>query len=254
MRTFRPQIRAMINVLKALGLLLVLLLAYLVYFAQTSQTDYNFMLQSETVSAPVEVVFDDMAVPHIYAERESDAMFALGYVHASERLWQMDLLRRAGAGELSALLGPDMVQNDQYLRTLGMREAADRVTTLFNQDAPARIQEGMAQYLAGVNRFIAEGRTPLEYQLVGLDPEPFDTHDIYCATGFMAYSFAIHLKTEPILDWMKESRVLCEDIYVNTKVGEDLGYCYMYRYVDTARFQMQKGGIRLAKVLNDIFD
>ena len=71
----------MINVLKALGLLLVLLLAYLVYFAQTSQTDYNFILQSETVSAPVEVVFDDMAVPHIYAERESDAMFALGYVH-----------------------------------------------------------------------------------------------------------------------------------------------------------------------------
>ena len=209
----------MINVLKALGLLLVLLLAYLVYFAQTSQTDYNFMLQSETVSAPVEVVFDDMAVPHIYAERESDAMFALGYVHASERLWQMDLLRRAGAGELSALLGPDMVQNDQYLRTLGMREAADRVTTLFNQDAPARIQEGMAQYLAGVNRFIAEGRTPLEYQLVGLDPEPFDTHDIYCATGFMAYSFAIHLKTEPILDWMKEN--LGPDYMADLALGPD---------------------------------
>ena len=219
MRTFRPQIRAMINVLKALGLLLVLLLAYLVYFAQTSQTDYNFMLQSETVSAPVEVVFDDMAVPHIYAERESDAMFALGYVHASERLWQMDLLRRAGAGELSALLGPDMVQNDQYLRTLGMREAADRVTILFNQDAPARIQEGMAQYLAGVNRFIAEGRTPLEYQLVGLDPEPFDTHDIYCATGFMAYSFAIHLKTEPILDWMKEN--LGPDYMADLALGPD---------------------------------
>lgn len=57
-----------------------------------------------------------------------------------------------------------------------------------------------------------------------------------------------------ILDWMKESRVLCQDIYANTKVGDDLGYSYMYKYVDTARFQMQKGGIRLAKVLNDIFD
>ena len=121
-----------------------------------------------------------------------------------ERLWQMDLLRRAGGGELSALLGEDMVANDQYLRTLGMREAADRVTQEFLTQGPIRIQEGMAAYLEGVNRFIAEGQTPLEYELLGMDPEPFDTRDIYCATGFMAYSFAIHLKTEPILDWMKQ--------------------------------------------------
>ncbi|NNK54185.1 MAG: S1/P1 Nuclease, partial [Flavobacteriaceae bacterium] len=46
---------------------------------------------------------------------------------------------------------------------------------------------------------------------------------------------------------------LCEDIYANTKIGEKLGYNYMYKYVDTAKFQMQKGGIRLAKILNDIF-
>lgn len=56
-----------------------------------------------------------------------------------------------------------------------------------------------------------------------------------------------------VLDWMKESRELCEDIYANTKVGEKLGYNYMYKYVDVAKFQIQKGGIRLAKILNDIF-
>ncbi|NNF29890.1 MAG: S1/P1 nuclease [Flavobacteriaceae bacterium] len=56
-----------------------------------------------------------------------------------------------------------------------------------------------------------------------------------------------------VLDWMRESRELCEDIYANTKIGEKLGYNYMYKYVDTAKFQMQKGGIRLAKILNDIF-
>ena len=202
-RTLRPTIRAMKNVLKALGLLLVLLVVYVIWFVQTSGTDYSFTLSSDAVSAPVEILFDDMAVPHIYAETENDAMYALGYVHASERLWQMDLLRRAGAGELSALLGPDMIENDRYLRTLGMREAADEVTEAFNQSAPARIQDAMAAYLSGVNRFIAEGDTPLEYLLLGSDPEPFNTHDVYCATGFMSYSFAIHLKTEPILDWMK---------------------------------------------------
>ncbi|MCH1576603.1 MAG: penicillin acylase family protein, partial [Flavobacteriales bacterium] len=195
--------RAMINVLKALGLVLVVLALCLFTFIQTSGTDYSFQLKSDAVSGPVDVVFDDMAVPHIYAETEDDAMYALGYIHASERLWQMDLLRRAGAGELSALLGPDMVANDQYLRTLGMREAAAKVALEFAEKAPSRIQTSMAAYLNGVNRFIAEGDTPLEYLILGSDPEPFDTHDVYCATGFMSYSFAIHLKTEPILDWMK---------------------------------------------------
>ena len=189
----------------ALGLLLVLLFSYAVFFVQSHKPDYDFHIQSDAVSAPVEVVFDDMAVPHIYAETESDAMFALGYVHASERLWQMDLLRRAGGGELSALLGEEMISNDRYLRTLGMREAADRVTAEFLASGPVRIQEAMAAYISGINRFIEDGRTPLEYELLGQDPEPFDTHDVYCATGFMAYSFAIHLKFEPILDWMKRN-------------------------------------------------
>lgn len=57
-----------------------------------------------------------------------------------------------------------------------------------------------------------------------------------------------------VLDWMYESRTLCEDVYQNSAVGEKLGYNYMYKYMDTVRFQLQKGGIRLAKVLNEIFD
>ena len=57
-----------------------------------------------------------------------------------------------------------------------------------------------------------------------------------------------------VIDWMYESRALCEDIYANTTVGEKLGYNYMYKYMHTARKQLQKGGIRLAKVLNEIFD
>ena len=73
-------------------------------FIQHSKTDYNFEIFSSVIINDVRIVFDEMAVPHIYAESETDAMFALGYVHASERLWQMDLLRRAGGGELSELL------------------------------------------------------------------------------------------------------------------------------------------------------
>ncbi len=61
------------------------------------------------------------------------------------------------------------------------------------------------------------------------------------------------IKKGSILDWVNESRELCKDIYSNTKVGEKLGYKYMYDYMNPLRSQLQKGGIRLASVLNGIF-
>ena len=94
-----------------------------------------------------------------------------------------------------------MVENDKYLRTLGMRED-DRTVDQMDGQANPHILAAMTAYLDGVNTFIEEGELPLEYRLINAKPEPFDVHDMYCATGFMAYSFAIHLKTEPILDWM----------------------------------------------------
>ncbi|MCG2420407.1 S1/P1 nuclease [Aequorivita sp. F47161] len=61
------------------------------------------------------------------------------------------------------------------------------------------------------------------------------------------------IKKGTVIDWMYESRGICEDIYDHTEVGEKLGYNYMYKYMDVVRFQLQKGGIRLAEVLNEIF-
>jgi len=191
------------NILRVFAVMVTMLLSLVYITTQTIAPDYGFDLSSNALAADVEIVFDDMAVPHIYAESEHDALHALGYVHAMERLWQMDLLRRAGGGELSALLGPDMVDNDKYLRTLGMRKTADRTVEQLKGDLEnAHIVDAMQAYLDGVNAYIASGELPFEYRLINAKPQPFDLHDVYCATGFMAYSFAIHLKTEPILDWM----------------------------------------------------
>ncbi|MEC7478160.1 MAG: penicillin acylase family protein [Bacteroidota bacterium] len=198
---------------------MVTMLSSLVYITtQTIAPDYGFDLTTNAVLNDVDIVFDDMAVPHIYADSETDAMHALGYVHAMERLWQMDLLRRAGGGELSALLGPDMVENDKYLRTLGMGQAAERTVERIEADTTiAEIKASMQAYLDGINAFIATKELPFEYRLINARPEPFDMHDVYCATGFMSYSFAIHLKTEPILDWMASNldSALIADVYWN---------------------------------------
>jgi len=172
-------------------------------FIQNSATDYNFEIFSSEIGSDVRIVFDDMAVPHIYAESETDAMFALGYVHASERLWQMDLLRRAGGGELSELLGADMIENDRYLRTLGMRDAAIKDAAEFEHSSSEKTKSAALAYLAGLNSFIGEENHPVEYLLLGATPQEFTTVDMYKVAGFMAYSFAIHIKTEPIVDWIK---------------------------------------------------
>ena len=172
-------------------------------FIQSSSTDYNFEILSSHIERDVRIVFDDMAVPHIYAESETDAMFALGYVHASERLWQMDLLRRAGGGELSELLGADMIENDRYLRTLGMRDAAIKDAAEFEYTSSEKTKSAALAYLKGVNTFIGEENYPVEYLLLGATPQEFKPLDMYKVAGFMAYSFAIHIKTEPIVDWIK---------------------------------------------------
>jgi penicillin amidase len=184
------------------GLFLILCVSLYV-FIQTSATDYNFDISSSDIGSEVRIVFDDMAVPHIYADSETDAMYALGYVHASERLWQMDLLRRAGGGELSELLGPDMIENDRYLRTLGMRKAAIKDAVDFENTPSKKIKSAALAYLSGLNKFISEGKYPVEYKILGATPKEFKIEDMYKTAGFMAYSFAIHIKTEPIVDWIK---------------------------------------------------
>ena len=184
------------------GIFLVLCVS-LYLFMQTSATDYNFDISSSDISSDVRIVFDDMAVPHIYAQSEIDAMYALGYVHASERLWQMDLLRRAGGGELSELLGEDMIENDRYLRTLGMRKAAIKDAAEFEKTTSKKTKAAALAYLAGVNKFIDEEKYPVEYKILGAIPKEFEVVDMYKTAGFMAYSFAIHIKTEPIVDWIK---------------------------------------------------
>lgn len=78
--------------------------------------------------------------------------------------------------------------------------------------------------------------------------------ELAATTDLLSASQYKELTSGTVQDWMYESRALCKDVYANTKVGEKLGYRYMYDYMNTVRRQLQKGGIRLAVILNDIFD
>jgi penicillin amidase len=81
-------------------------------------------LTVEGLRAPVEVIRDRWGVPHLFAREEHDLFFAQGFVHAQDRLWQMELNRRVASGRLSEIFGATTLETDRFLRTVGLRRAA----------------------------------------------------------------------------------------------------------------------------------
>src|SRR5581483_11645728 len=85
----------------------------------------NGTLHLRGLHEPVEIITDRYGLPHIYAETEDDLYFAQGFVHAQDRLWQMDLNRRIGSGRLSEIFGPIALETDRFCRRLGLHRAAE---------------------------------------------------------------------------------------------------------------------------------
>lgn len=179
------------------GLVLVLLVmvgtgfAYVQYLKPTYEGQKALAgMQQETA-----VYFDEYGIPHIYAETEADAMVALGYVHAQDRLWQMELMRRIAPGRLSEIFGSKLLKTDRFFAGIGIDENSEQVVAKLDKNSPS-YQLSLA-YLKGINQFIAHGPTPIEYQLLGLEKTPFTLKDIHNVLGFMSFSFAMAQKLIP---------------------------------------------------------
>ncbi|MBK6769124.1 MAG: penicillin acylase family protein [Ardenticatenales bacterium] len=145
------------------------------------------MLQVAGLDGAVEIVRDAWGVPHIYATTDHDAHLALGYVHAQDRLWQMEWQRRIGAGRLSEVVGIEAVATDKFLRTLGVRRAAEAVMAELSPDALGALEA----YAAGVNALLAENRAlPPEFIALGVEPEPWTVPDSLVWMKMMSWNLA----------------------------------------------------------------
>jgi len=154
------------------------------------QTDGALRLPGLT--SPVEVIRDRWGVPHIYAETIRDLMFAQGFVHAQDRLWQMDFQRRLVAGRLSEVMGAVTVPVDRWLRILGMRRVAEQEVALIDPDVRADLEA----YAAGVNARIAQSRLPIEFTLLRYQPEPWTVADTLTWIKMMSWTLSINWETE----------------------------------------------------------
>jgi penicillin amidase len=142
----------------------------------------------------VEVRFDRFAVPHVFAGSEHDAWRAVGYLQARDRLWQMELYRRAASGRLSELLGEATVAIDQRFLTLGLRLAAEREWTR----TPPDVRTAFENFAAGVNAAMSvpRGTLPLEHQLLGLSPEPWTPIDSLAISKLFAWRLGENHRAE----------------------------------------------------------
>ena len=170
-------------------------------FAYTLKPDYDGEKALANLSENVDVYYDAYGIPHIYGTSEKDAFRALGYVHAQDRLWQMELLRRIGSGGLSEVFGKDMLQTDKFFLSLGIDENSEETVSQLDLNSK-EIQLSQA-YLDGINQFIADGPKPVEFYLTGIERKPFVLKDIYNTMGYMAFSFAMAHKTDPFLTNLK---------------------------------------------------
>lgn len=163
--------------------------AGVVVYLRSGVPDYDRGAVVDGLAAEVEVWRDSLAVPHIWAESEADLYFAQGYVHAQDRLWQMEMLRRVAEGRLSEIFGERTLDSDRFLRTLGMwRAAADAERTLDPEER--RLLEA---YAAGVNAWIeSNDGLPPEFRVLRFRPEPWTVRHSLAVEKIMAWDLAAY--------------------------------------------------------------
>ncbi|WP_412984739.1 penicillin acylase family protein [Pontimicrobium sp. IMCC45349] len=190
------------KVLVIVGVLVVLLVIGGFAYMNFSKPQYSGSLELKYISQETTTYFDTYGIPHIYAQNQEDAYTTLGYVHAQDRLWQMELMRRIAPGRLSEILGKDLLKTDTFFVHLGIEEASKKAIDNLDKNSDA-YKLSMA-YLNGVNQFIDDGSTPIEFTLVGVEKEHYELKDVYNIFGYMAFSFAMAQKTDPMLSAIQE--------------------------------------------------
>lgn len=163
----------------------------------------NASVRHASLTAPVDVLFDAYGVPHIDAKSESDAYFALGYVQARDRLFQMELTRRVASGRLSEILGAEFVRIDAFFRTLGLGKHAEESARLYLSADSLPYQRAALAYLSGINAFIDEGVLPVEFTLMDIPVSKFTGKDLYLTSEYLAFNFSMAVRTDPVMSFIR---------------------------------------------------
>jgi penicillin G amidase len=170
--------------------------AYIYALSRSRLPQVDGQVRLKGLQGPVEVLRDGWNIPHIHALYTSDAVFAQGYTHAQERLWQMDLNRRVISGRISEVVGKAGLESDRAMRTVGLRWVAEQEALI----QPDPVFSLVRAYCAGVNAWIESAiharQLPVEFSLLGYEPEPWQPADCHSVSKLMSWILAANWKSE----------------------------------------------------------
>ncbi len=181
-----------------IGLAIVLLFGgfYLNHYLKLGIPDHEGMITVKGVDADVSILRDAAGIPHIFAQSETDAFFALGYAMAQDRLFQMEFLRAAGNGSLSEILGESMLKSDKFLRRIMLRPR--NANELFN-GFPKKVQDMLIYFNDGINTFIkADPDLPIEFRLLGHSPMLWTIDDMMAIVKLQSWQLSYNYDMELI--------------------------------------------------------
>ncbi|MEX1138405.1 MAG: penicillin acylase family protein [Bacteroidota bacterium] len=177
--------RILIGISFSIITILVALLFLAHHLATRSFPKTDGSVSVRGLQARVNIYRDPFGVPHIFADSPLDAWFGAGFVQAQDRLWQMELIRRAGLGRLSEVLGPAALNTDRLFRTLGLRRLAEETARALDAETRAALEA----YALGVNecRLGQKGAYAAEFDMLGFEPEPWTVEHSLILAKLMAW-------------------------------------------------------------------
>jgi penicillin amidase len=201
-----------------LGLIIVIFLGVYGYL-QSTLPDYDGEMTIPRLKDKVEIIRDSYGMPHIYAQTDEDASFALGYCMAQDRLFQIELIRRVVRGRLAEILGEELISTDKLFRTISAGKSIEDIVSKF----PPENISALKAYAAGINYFIEnrKGPLPIEFTLLGIEPEPWHYSDGVATLYYMAWTlssaFSIEMLYAAVIDKLGEK--MAKDIFPDYAQG-----------------------------------
>lgn len=201
---------------------------------------YSGEIRNNYLTSKVVVIRDKYGIPHITGEDAKSTYFALGYTMAQDRIFQMELQRRIGKGELTEIFGDKLIPTDQFLKSLLLKKSAEEYVAETSRLAPEAWEE-LDHFLAGVNAFVVEGNLPIEFTILGINPKPFQRVDAISFLFYMGFSFAEGIKSDSLYSILESDisgRVVSElfpryDFETNASILESQPGSRKLAYIET---------------------
>ncbi len=233
-------IRTFLSALVVIVILCIIVLVLSLHLIRDSLPQTEGTLKLSGLRSEVNVYRDDFGIPHIVASNEADLFYTMGFVHAQDRLWQMDLSRRVALGTLSEIFGEKTIDADRLFRTIGLNRLAAQITGQLSPDSKMIL----SQYTAGINAYLGsrQDHLPIEFTVLHYKPQVWKMEDIIASQRLIAWGLSMGWQYDLVMSALVE------------KVGLQRVREIMPDYTDTDPFIIPSNPMKLNRLYSTLLN